>query len=339
MSTPESGTSVIDKHAGWTGWVLTALAVTGGITSFLALLGGLLLLVRLWHLGAPVSAALATVPPSQLVTTALTELLSGPLLLALVISGILGAVYGANRAFAWAQGWLRKAQQRALELAVVKRLKTAWQRRRLNLAGGTRSAPEARAVKPSWARRSMRPVARQIGRLASMVNSLTSKRAFPLLLVAGLVVLAYPPNIFGAAVLASSVAPFLLVTSAARRAADRGAVRAGVTFVALIAVISALPSNGRQAVDPVKAETVAVIRPGKPAVRGYLVAIRDESVVLVRCKVLRVVPTPAGARVDRKPNDVTEGRTLGERFGKKRLGPARPSFTCPRKRNAKRAAK
>ena len=57
--------------------LVAALASAAGFAGYLTLLGGLLLTLRFWHAGLPVTQAVAAVPPTTMITTAFLELTLG----------------------------------------------------------------------------------------------------------------------------------------------------------------------------------------------------------------------------------------------------------------------
>jgi lysylphosphatidylglycerol synthetase-like protein (DUF2156 family) len=159
------------------------------------------------------------------------------------------------------------------------------------------------------------------GRSPDKVNRWLDRLGRPIavLLILGVV----PFNVWGATFFFSMMviifarvwAPHLL-----RHRAMNGP-RAPAVAIAILLGAASIPVLARQAVEPLNMERVTIERPGQPNLIADLVAVRDTSVVVGRCRELYVLPTPASMRIEHLPPGWSSGTSIFEKLG---IGSNRP---------------
>jgi len=97
--------------------------------------------------------------------------------------------------------------------------------------------------------------------------------------------------------------------------------RAAVVAIVILLGAASIPVLVRQAVEPLNMERVTIERPGQPNLIADLVAVRDTSVVVGRCRELYVLPTPASMRIEHLPPGWSSGTSIFEKLG---IGSNRP---------------
>lgn len=239
----------------------TALASTAGYTAYLALLGGLLLAIRFWHAGLPVTQAVSAVPLATLVTTALVE----------VFFPLLGVAF------------------------VMLFTASAW----VPLMKGP-PYDDSRSTK-------VRPPEKidiWTGRIS---------KAFGVLIIVGIT----PLSAWGATFALGMVV--LLFASDWMRHLHKlptmtPSHRVGIC-VAVLLIFPSIPVLVRQAVEPLNMERVTISRPGQSPLKADLVAVRDTSIVVARCRELYVLPTPTSMRIEHLPGSWGSGSSIFEKLG------------------------
>jgi len=97
--------------------------------------------------------------------------------------------------------------------------------------------------------------------------------------------------------------------------------RAAVVAIVILLGAASIPVLVRQAVEPLNMERVTIERPGQSNLIADLVAVRDTSVVVGRCRELYVLPTPASMRIEHLPPGWSSGTSIFEKLG---IGSNRP---------------
>jgi hypothetical protein len=99
---------------------------------------------------------------------------------------------------------------------------------------------------------------------------------------------------------------------------EKAALITAVLAMAAVAVLA------RQTIEPLNMEQVKIERVSQPTLTADLVAIRDHSIVIARCRHLFVLPMPTSIQVDKLPSNLGMGTSIFEKIGIFSTHPVKP---------------